>query len=86
MTISYHCWPLVTIDSWNGKFVGASANLIELILNDYMKATVHYARYVAHVQSSGTGKSRVHDELAKRILYIPINLASENAQGRYSCL
>ncbi|KAI0302586.1 hypothetical protein BC826DRAFT_422138 [Russula brevipes] len=35
-----------------------------------------YARVVSHVQSSGTGKSRAHDELAKGIFYIPLNLAA----------
>ncbi|CAA7265136.1 unnamed protein product [Cyclocybe aegerita] len=34
-----------------------------------------YARYANLVQSSGTGKSRMNDELAKKILYIPINLS-----------
>jgi hypothetical protein len=77
---------LATLDSWKADFVGTSANLLELILNDYMQATNPYARYVAHVQSSGTGKSRVHDELAKRFLYIPICLASHLAQGAYLCL
>ena len=51
-----------------------------------MKAKNSYARYVAKIQSSGTGKSRTQDQVAKSILYIPINLASENAQGAFLCL
>ena len=38
-----------------------------------------YCRLVPHVQSSGTGKSRTHDELAKHIFYIPLNLAAKGA-------
>ena len=31
-----------------------------------------YARSLAIVQSSGTGKSRMNDELAKQIVYVPM--------------
>ena len=72
---------LATVDSWKQKFVGFSAGLFLLILRDYMEASDPYARYVAEIQSSGTGKSRIQDELAKSILYIPISLASQNGQG-----
>ena len=74
---------LATVDSWKQNFVGRSAGLFLLILRDYMKANGAYARYVAEIQSSGTGKSRIQDELAKVILYIPISLASENGHGAY---
>ena len=72
---------LATVDSWKQDFVGFSAKLFLLILHDYMEASDPYARYVAEIQSSGTGKSRIQDELAKSILYIPISLASRNGQG-----
>ena len=72
---------LATVDSWKQDFVGFSAKLFLLILHDYMEASDPYARYVAEIQSSGTGKSRIQDELAKSILYIPISLASQNGQG-----
>ncbi|KAF8875860.1 hypothetical protein CPB84DRAFT_1796248 [Gymnopilus junonius] len=55
--------------SWKAKYVGTSPDLFELVLGDYMQFTHHYAFCVSHLQSSGTGKSRVHDELAKRIFY-----------------
>lgn len=42
-----------------------------------------YARYATFTQSSGTGKSRMNDELAKSVLYIPINLAAKDADGEY---
>ena len=40
-----------------------------------------YAHVVPHVQPSGTGKSRAHDELAKHILCIPLNLAGPGASS-----
>ena len=55
------------------------------ILQDCMNPDITlYARVVAHVQSSGTGKSRTHDELAKHILYIPLNLAAADADSMLS--
>ncbi|KAI0308934.1 hypothetical protein OF83DRAFT_138866 [Amylostereum chailletii] len=62
-----------------GKFRGDSARLLHDILASYLDSptgTNFHARYVSHIQSSGTGKSRGHDELAKDILYIPLNLAA----------
>ena len=57
--------------------------MLHSILRHYMLAATAdlYARVVPHVQSSGTGKSRAHDELAKHILYIPLNLASQGANS-----
>jgi len=65
--------------SWDSKFVGDISTSLHGILREYMKRDGLYARVVSHVQSSGTGKSRAHDELAKRVLYIPLNLAGPNA-------
>ena len=53
--------------------------VLHSILRHYMKVQSLYSRVVPHVQSSGTGKSRTHDELAKRIFYIPLNLAAPGA-------
>ncbi|KAK2467680.1 hypothetical protein APHAL10511_000274 [Amanita phalloides] len=64
-----------TVKSWDSTFVGDISTALHGILNEYMKRTRLYVHAVSHVQSSGTGKSRAHDELAKRVLYIPLNLA-----------
>ena len=40
-----------------------------------------YARCAAFTQSSGTGKSRMNDELAKSIFYIPMNLRDGPGSG-----
>jgi len=67
------------VKSWDSKFVGDIPTALHNILREYMKRPDLYARVVPHVQSSGTGKSRTHDELAKRVLYIPLNLAGPHA-------
>ncbi|KAI0691580.1 hypothetical protein C8Q76DRAFT_685638 [Earliella scabrosa] len=64
-------------NSWNAPYEG-SADILRIVLGQYMQQsglrTNHYARYAAFTQSSGTGKSRMNDELAKTIVYLPINL------------
>lgn len=37
---------------------------------------IPYARYAALIQSSGTGKSRMNDQLAKKIVYVPVNVGA----------
>ncbi len=63
--------------SWKGSFRGSSADNLHEILKAYTKkpGNEYYARYVSIVQSSGTGKSRMNDELAKDIVYMPVNLS-----------
>ena len=76
---------IAIVKSWDKKFVGDISTMLHGILREYMRLTADtmktelYAHVVPHVQSSGTGKSRAHDELAKHILYIPINLAGPGA-------
>ncbi len=68
---------VATVKSWETEYLGSHATVLHGILSQYVTETSSslYARVVPHVQSSGTGKSRAHDELAKRVLYIPLNLA-----------
>ncbi|KAI0806787.1 hypothetical protein C8Q74DRAFT_1362378 [Fomes fomentarius] len=64
-------------DAWHAQYHG-DTNALYTILKLYTMHTNYrsYAtRYASFVQSSGTGKSRMNDELAKKILYIPINLS-----------
>ncbi|KAI0300392.1 hypothetical protein BC826DRAFT_675902 [Russula brevipes] len=67
-----------TVGSWNAKFIGNIPTILHGILRHHTatKNPQPYVRAVSHVQSSGTGKSRAHDELAKSIFYIPLNLAA----------
>jgi hypothetical protein len=70
---------IATVNSWDAEFIGNIPMILHGILRHHTTTgTIDpqpYARVVSHVQSSGTGKSRAHDELAKIIFYIPLNLA-----------
>jgi len=76
---------IATVKSWDKEFRGDLSTVLRGILRHYMTiGTSLYASVVPHVQSSGTGKSRTHDELAKRIFYIPLNLANSDATSMLS--
>ena len=68
-----------TVKSWDNQFLGDITAALHDILHHYMTVTSLYYHLVSHVQSSGTGKSHTHDELAKRIFYIPLNLAAKGS-------
>ncbi|RPD57234.1 hypothetical protein L226DRAFT_435711, partial [Lentinus tigrinus ALCF2SS1-7] len=72
--------PVVTA-SWKQPYVGNS-DVLESVLEGYMTkpgGVERYARYASITQSSGTGKSRMVDELAKKVFCISMNLGSKNA-------
>ncbi|KAJ6558418.1 hypothetical protein DFH09DRAFT_529768 [Mycena vulgaris] len=70
-----------TVLAWEQPFRGDSHKLLYNILCDYMSETGHYARNITMAQSTGTGKSRMTDELGKTILVITFNLADISAQS-----
>ena len=53
--------------------------MLERVLEAYANRSdfeAKYARYASITQSSGTGKSRMVDELAKKMFCIPMNLSA----------
>ncbi|KAK2459299.1 hypothetical protein APHAL10511_008684, partial [Amanita phalloides] len=72
-----------TEKSWEHPFQGnAARGLWEHIETHYKRPDSKvYAHYAAVVQSSGMGKSRTVDELAKTHLVIPLNLRAEKFTG-----
>ena len=70
------------IESWRAPFIGNAHEAYMDILRDmYGKSARSFEGdwYVVHasiMQSSGSGKSRLIDEIAKHIFTIPINLRS----------
>ncbi|KAJ2975911.1 hypothetical protein NUW54_g11655 [Trametes sanguinea] len=56
----------------------STGNMLESVLEEYMckENADRFARYASIVQSSGTDKSRMVDELAKKIFCIPITIGS----------
>ncbi len=78
---SFHMLTLfipVVLESWQKEFKG-KPDALESVIRTYLdptKGPPRYARYAAVTQSSGTGKSRMVDELAKTILCLPLNFGS----------
>ncbi|KAI0700802.1 hypothetical protein C8T65DRAFT_741918 [Cerioporus squamosus] len=68
--------PRVVVAAWQEEFVG-KPDALESVIRTYMdqlKSYRKYACYAAFTQSSGTGKLRMVDEIAKTIFCLPINL------------
>ncbi|KLO17713.1 hypothetical protein SCHPADRAFT_936903 [Schizopora paradoxa] len=73
-----------TSKSWVQDYVGDVPDQIWEYIKHHFSASrssTMYARYTAIVQSSGMGKSRAVDELAKTHLAIPLCLRNANARG-----
>ena len=71
--------------AWQQSYMNPG-DMLESVLEQYIALDTvdsHYARYVSITQSSGTGKSRMVDELARKVLCIPMSLGSDN--GLTSC-
>jgi hypothetical protein len=69
-----------TEKAWDAPFLGdAHERLHKTMDSRWRSKNTLYARYLAIVQSSGTGKSRMIDELSKEHFVIPINLRSADS-------
>ncbi|KAJ3011420.1 hypothetical protein NUW54_g2182 [Trametes sanguinea] len=65
--------------AWQEPYT-STGNVLESVLEEYMKDENYFTRhprYAFITQSSGSGKSRMVDELAKTIFCIPMCLGSE---------
>lgn len=73
-----HMLALVVMAAWERPYIG-SPDVLENVLRSYTVSIIgenRYACYAALTQASGTGKSRMVDELSKKILCLPVNLGS----------
>ncbi|TFK53306.1 hypothetical protein OE88DRAFT_1733256 [Heliocybe sulcata] len=71
-----------TIRSWNREFKGAAVDVLLKTLSSFMdRGRDPYARYATFVNSSGTGKSRIVDELGKRVVVVPMCLRQGGTYG-----
>ena len=74
-----------TEHAWSRKYKGDAATvLLESIADFLNKERQPYARQTNIMNSSGTGKSRMVDELARRIITVPMSLRSYEDQGMHS--
>lgn len=73
---------LVLDRAWRREFVGDYHIFLRDQINA-LKTTGHYSRFNVIIQSSGTGKSRTVDEMAKIVFTLPFNMRSD-AENRGS--
>jgi hypothetical protein len=72
---------LATESAWTTQYRGEAPTALWTRIKKIMKQVNGYARYLAIVQSSGTGKSRMIEELGKTHLVIPVNLRGFGETG-----
>ncbi|KAF8494140.1 hypothetical protein F5888DRAFT_1848288 [Russula emetica] len=73
---------LATKDAWGGKYKGDLADVLRETIADYLfKDRTPYARLTTVVNSSGTGKSRMVDQLGTEIITVPMCLRQGRRQG-----
>ena len=72
---------LATENAWITQYRGKAPAALWAQIKMAMTQTNRYARYLAIVQSSGTGKSRMIEELSKEHLVIPVNLRDSHETG-----
>jgi hypothetical protein len=65
--------------AWKEKYLGGSAQSLEDAIDEINKQEVqrNYAKIIAIIQSSGTGKSKTVDQIAKKRVLFPLCLREE---------
>lgn len=70
------------VHAWNSDFKGDAANALINIITDLLSPTNQaYARAMYIINSSGTGKSRMVDEISRTIITVPMCLRRRGSQG-----
>jgi len=73
---------IATEVAWERKYNGFATDLLLETISTYLThAPYGYAKCSAIVNSSGTGKSRMVDELSKKIITVPMCLRGVYSQG-----
>ncbi|KAI0299888.1 hypothetical protein BC826DRAFT_716613 [Russula brevipes] len=70
------------VDAWGNQFKGDAADVLLRTISDFLnKQRRVYARGTWIINSSGTGKSRMVDQVAMTIITIPMCLRAARTQG-----
>jgi hypothetical protein len=68
--------------AWQRAFKGDAATVLLETISSYLDNEKDpYSRQATIVNSSGTGKSRMVDQLAKKIITVPVCLRSDPSTG-----
>ena len=71
-----------TIEAWSSNFKGDAAAVLLATISDYLdKKRECYARLASIVNSSGTGKSRMVDQISTKIITVPMCLREDGTRG-----
>ncbi|KAI0257999.1 hypothetical protein BC834DRAFT_1046315 [Gloeopeniophorella convolvens] len=72
----------MVLESWDLQYRGNATDVLLNIISDYLKTKrTNYAPLASIINSSGTGKSRMVDELAKTIISVPMCLRDKDSTG-----
>lgn len=75
---------LAVENAWKIRYEGDSHEVLYENINGFIRDKAH-SNSVAIVQSSGTGKSRMIDEMAKLVYTIPFNLRAPSETSGTFC-
>ena len=71
-----------TLEAWSSNFKGDAAAVLLATISDYLdKKRACYARLASIVNSSGTGKSRMVDQISTKIITVPMCLREDGSRG-----
>jgi hypothetical protein len=74
-----------TVQAWSSTFRGNAADVLLMTISTYLdRRRAAYAREASILNSSGTGKSRTVDELAKTVITVPMCLRDARSRGATS--
>jgi hypothetical protein len=65
------------IQAWKAKYIGNSHRILLQAIDKLNDEREHYAKIIAMIQSSGTGKSKTMDEIAKERVLFPLCLRED---------
>jgi len=69
------------MDAWKAEFKGNAAEALLDTISVYLAQGSIYSYHANILTSSGTGKSRLVDELSKSIITVPMCLRPEGSHG-----
>lgn len=69
------------MDAWKGEFRGNAAETLLDTISVYLAQGGVYSYHANILNSSGTGKSRLVDELSKSVITVPMCLRPEGSHG-----
>ncbi len=71
-----------SVRAWDNAFMGDAADALLNSISDLLNpAAVAYSRSTCIINSSGTGKSRMVDELSMSTIVVPMCLRPHGSQG-----